>query len=63
MFTDLHETVRFVQDKRIRLVDLKFSDLWGQWRHVTISAREFNERLMQDAVGFDDAEASASAFL
>ena len=53
MFADMQEAMRFVQDKRIRLVDLKFSDLWGQWRHVTISAREFNEQLMQDGIGFD----------
>ncbi|MBC7259988.1 MAG: type I glutamate--ammonia ligase [Chloroflexi bacterium] len=52
-FADIQEAMQFVQHNGIRLVDLKFADLWGQWRHVTISAREFNERLMQDGVGFD----------
>lgn len=52
-FADIQEAMQFVEQKGIRLVDLKFSDLWGQWRHVTISAREFGERLMQDGVGFD----------
>ena len=37
----------------IRMVDLKFSDLWGRWHHVTISAQEFKPALMKAGVGFD----------
>jgi glutamine synthetase len=35
------------------MVDLKFSDLWGRWHHVTIPRSEFNEELMSAGVGFD----------
>ena len=35
------------------MIDLKFSDLWERWHHVSIPAHEFNEQLMRDGVGFD----------
>ncbi len=53
MFKDFAEASSFVSDNGIRLVDLKFSDLWGRWHHVTISAKEFTPGLMNSGVGFD----------
>lgn len=42
-----------IRTEQIRMVDLKFSDLWGRWHHVTIPARQFTAQLMRDGVGFD----------
>lgn len=53
MFKEFDEAAGFIQDKNIRMVDLKFSDLWGRWHHVTISASEFEPALMSAGVGFD----------
>ncbi len=53
MFKNFDEAAGFIQDKNIRMVDLKFSDLWGRWHHVTISASEFIPSLMTAGVGFD----------
>jgi glutamine synthetase len=53
MFADVQEAIRYVEQHCIRLVDLKFCDLWGRWRHVTLSAHLLDEKLMQDGVGFD----------
>jgi glutamine synthetase len=53
MFTDFTEASAFASENGIRLVDLKFSDLWGRWHHVTISAKEFKPSLMKCGVGFD----------
>lgn len=53
MFKDFTEASAFVAEQGIRMVDLKFSDLWGRWHHVTISAREFQPSLMASGVGFD----------
>ncbi|MDD5371449.1 MAG: type I glutamate--ammonia ligase [Anaerolineaceae bacterium] len=53
MFNDFSAADRYVQENNIRMIDLKFSDLWGRWRHVTLSAREFTPMLMQTGVGFD----------
>lgn len=53
MFKRFDEAVNFIQNQHIRMVDLKFSDLWGRWHHVTISAKEFTPILMSAGVGFD----------
>ncbi len=53
MFKDFAEAAAFVQKNHIHMVDLKFSDLWGRWHHVTISASEFEPKLMEAGVGFD----------
>lgn len=53
MFKSFAEAAEFVRDNQLRAVDLKFSDIWGRWRHVTISSREFTPELMDAGVGFD----------
>ncbi len=53
MFENFAEAAAWVQDQGIRMIDLKFSDLWGRWRHVTLSASEFTPQLMAEGVGFD----------
>ena len=53
MFKNFDAAAAYVRDHGIRMVDLKFSDLWGRWHHVTISAGEFVPRLMSAGVGFD----------
>jgi glutamine synthetase len=53
MFQDFASAAAFVQENQIQMVDLKFSDLWGRWHHVTIPRSEFNTELMSAGVGFD----------
>ena len=53
MFQDFDAAAAFPRDHAVRMVDLKFSDLWGRWHHVTISVTEFNVSLMSAGVGFD----------
>lgn len=53
MFKDFAEAAAYVKEHGILMVDLKFSDLWGRWHHVTISAEEFIPDLMKCGVGFD----------
>ncbi len=53
MFKDFFDAKEFVKNNKIRMVDLKFADLWGKWHHVTVSATEFEEDLMVSGVGFD----------
>ena len=38
MFTTLEEAQKYVRDRHFKMIDLKFSDLWGRWHHVTIPA-------------------------
>ncbi len=53
MFKNFAEAAAFVREHNVRMVDLKFTDLWGRWHHVTISATEFSSELMSEGVGFD----------
>lgn len=53
MFNSYAEASEFIRENGIRMIDLKFSDLWGRWHHVTISPSEFTPELMQAGVGFD----------
>ncbi|HEX2980196.1 MAG TPA: type I glutamate--ammonia ligase [Anaerolineaceae bacterium] len=53
MFSSFAEADEFVRQNNIRMIDLKFSDLWGRWHHVTISAKQFVPELMRTGVGFD----------
>ena len=53
----MHKTVQdvmaMIRDNDIKMVDFKMVDINGQYRHVTIPARDFNEEIMQEGVGFD----------
>lgn len=53
MFKNFDEAAAFVREHNIRMVDLKFTDLWGRWHHVTISSLEFTPELMSAGIGFD----------
>jgi glutamine synthetase len=53
MFKNFDAAAAFVRERGVRMIDLKFSDLWGRWRHVTLSASEFTPQLMTAGVGFD----------
>jgi glutamine synthetase len=53
MFKEFSEAASYIKNNEIRMVDLKFCDLWGRWHHVTISATEFIPGLMESGVGFD----------
>lgn len=53
MLNTVEDVRELISREKYRMVDLKFSDLWGRWHHVTIPASQFNDHLMRDGVGFD----------
>ncbi|MEA3440346.1 MAG: glutamine synthetase beta-grasp domain-containing protein, partial [Chloroflexota bacterium] len=53
MFQDFEQALKFVEEHSIRSVDLKYCDLWGRWRHLTIPASQFGSDLMARGIGFD----------
>ena len=53
MFKDTKAVLDFVQKKNVRMVDLKFTDLFGRWHHVTIPRTGFGEEIFTQGVGFD----------
>jgi glutamine synthetase len=61
MFQTLDEAAAFIRHKSVAMVDLKFCDLWGRWRHVTLPAARFNPALLEAGVGFDGSSLGLSA--
>jgi glutamine synthetase len=53
VFQTLDEAASFIRHKSVAMVDLRFCDLWGRWRHVTLPAARFGPALMESGVGFD----------
>jgi glutamine synthetase len=44
---------KFVKDKKIQFVDLKFMDFPGQWQHFTVPIGQLEESSFEDGFGFD----------
>jgi glutamine synthetase len=53
MFQTFDQAQTYVAERGVRMIDLKFCDLWGRWHHLTIPARQFNQTLLREGVGFD----------
>jgi len=53
MFTSFEEARNYVETHGIQMVDLKFTDLWGRWHHLTVPENQFTPNLMEAGVGFD----------
>jgi glutamine synthetase len=53
MFHDFDQARQFVLEQDIKMVDLKYTDLWGRWHHVTVPASQFSPALLEEGVGFD----------
>ena len=53
MSKTVQDIMNLIREKDIKMVDFKMVDIHGQFRHVTIPARDFNEEIMENGVGFD----------
>jgi glutamine synthetase len=50
---DFAELTRRIEDEGIDFVDFRVVDLVGRWRHISIPATRFTEKLVHDGIGFD----------
>src|SRR5512137_288683 len=53
MFQTYEQARRYLDDYGIQMVDLKFTDLWGRWHHLTVPVSQFSPELMETGIGFD----------
>jgi len=49
----IEETLKFVKDHSVEMVDFKVIDLIGRWHHVTIPASQLNDSIFTDGIGID----------
>ena len=50
---DTKTVLRFAVDKQVKFVDLRFTDLDGQWHHMTFPINQLSEDSFVDGFGFD----------
>ena len=53
MFSSLSDAEGYVKKEKVEFLDLKYIDLSGRWRHVTLPATAEAFRLLEQGVGFD----------
>jgi len=50
---NLDNLVKLVRENSIEFLDLKFTDLLGMWRHITIPVSSLDDELFENGVGVD----------
>ncbi len=53
MAKTVKDIMELIREQNIQMVDFKMVDINGQYRHVTIPAKNFNEDTMKNGIGFD----------
>lgn len=53
MFQSYDEVRTYLEMQHIKMVDLKFCDLWGRWHHLTVPASQFTPTVLENGIGFD----------
>jgi glutamine synthetase len=51
--TEPAEALEWASEAQAQMVDLKFCDLLGQWQHMTLPLRAFDESAFDEGLGFD----------
>ncbi len=47
------DVVQMANESGVKMVDLRFTDLFGTWQHFSVPARELSEEMFEEGVGFD----------
>ena len=47
------EVTKLIQEKDVKIVDLKFCDLLGTWQHFSTTLTDYSEGIFTDGLGFD----------
>ncbi len=53
MKKSVQDVMNLIKENDIKMVDFKMVDINGQYRHVTIPAKNFSESTMKNGIGFD----------
>ena len=53
MENKVQKIMDLIREKNIQMVDFKMVDISGQYRHVSILAKDFDESVMRNGIGFD----------
>lgn len=51
--SSVDKVFKIVKDHGVKMIDLKFTDLLGQWQHFSVTTSEFEKEIFEDGIGFD----------
>ena len=49
----VEHVLKLIKEHSVRIIDLKFTDLIGQWQHFSVTATEFSADIFEQGIGFD----------
>ncbi|MEE9553791.1 MAG: type I glutamate--ammonia ligase [candidate division Zixibacteria bacterium] len=49
----IEKVLKKAKDEKFAFIDIKFTDIKGGWRHITIPAEKFTEKTFTDGIGID----------
>ena len=53
MGMDIQDVLKLVEEKGIKVIDYKFSDMLGRWHHFSTPVHEFGEAIFEDGISID----------
>ena len=53
------EVISLINEKNVKIVDLRFNDFIGLWQHCSYPAHEITESTFEEGVGFDGSSIRA----
>ena len=62
MDNKVQKIIKMIEEHDIKMVDFKMVDINGQFRHVTIPAKNFDESVMRNGIGFDASNYGYAVF-
>jgi glutamine synthetase len=45
--------IDFAREQGVKIIDLRFTDLFGTWQHFSLPVREFTSSIFREGIGFD----------
>lgn len=61
MFASQREALEYIHDHDIAMVDLKIVGIAGQWLHMSVPARRFQEAIFEEGIGYDGSSGAGYA--
>ncbi len=49
----INDVFKLIKEKEIKMIDLRFTDLPGQWQHLTVPISKLGESTFYEGIGFD----------
>jgi glutamine synthetase len=53
MDTTVKDVMSLIKDKDIKMLDLRFTDVFGLWQHFSLSTKQVSEDMFEEGIGFD----------